>query len=162
MIHAVNHDNWRPYGPQLDQMFDLRRTRTLDWSEPWSPTDELDDARAVYLIDVDSWGEVDAAVRLNPVEGGWWTSRWVARSLEESLGPLVIGRMEYCTAHGIGRMQVSGDSGVARRLERLDCPTSSAGPFLCLETSANALDGARRAVGIGGNLLVELVRTLAS
>ena len=105
MIHVVSLANQHLYGRQLDQMFRMRHTFSIEghgWSGLTSrdgrETDEFDDEHAVYLMSIDPFGEVAASVRLNPttqptllkkfadwsdeqlpeLESVWDISRWIA------------------------------------------------------------------------------------
>ncbi|MBF20104.1 MAG: N-acyl-L-homoserine lactone synthetase-like protein [Hirschia sp.] len=73
MIHVVSINNQHYYGQQLDEMFRMRHTFYVEghgWadltSQDGKETDEFDNEDAVYLLSLDRWGKVAAALRLNP------------------------------------------------------------------------------------------------
>ncbi|MFC7290695.1 acyl-homoserine-lactone synthase [Hirschia litorea] len=76
MIHVVTGENQHLYGPQLDEMFQMRHEYFIE-AHGWDAlesvngreTDEFDDGDVVYLLNLDSCGRVASAYRLNPSIG---------------------------------------------------------------------------------------------
>lgn len=85
MICVVTGDNQHLYGRELEQMFRLREAASAG-----EATDALDDDTAIYVIRLDTRGDVDAALRLNPApvnghrEPGWVLSRWTVRGRRQT------------------------------------------------------------------------------
>lgn len=130
MIHLVCDENLHRYGPQLDQMFALRRREAIPRSgAAGGAADTEDDELAIYLMEVDEQGVVFAAVRLHPgpdEASRWRADRWLAlegsyADGDLSLARLVIGLLEFSASHELTSIEVRGDAALQRRLTRLGC-----------------------------------------
>ncbi len=76
MIHVVTIENQHFYAHQLDEMFRMRHRFYVEghkWKDLKSSdgleTDEFDNEQAIYLIALDRFARVAAALRLNPTTG---------------------------------------------------------------------------------------------
>jgi acyl-homoserine lactone synthase len=153
MIHAVSEVNQHLYARQLDRMFRMRHSFYVEghgWSGLTSKggleVDEFDDENAVYLMSIDPFGDVAAAVRLNPTTGPtllgkffdhsneplpkldtvWDISRWIAapehRRANNPRWPsnhqreLMIGILEFCQSRGLTHVTMLAELRLAERI----------------------------------------------
>ena len=153
MIHAVSAVNQHLYARQLDRMFRMRHAFYVEghgWADLKSKAglevDEFDDANAVYLMSIDAFGDVAAAVRLNPTTGPtllgkfpdysdeelpkadtiWDISRWIAapehRRADNPRWPsnhqreLMIGILEFCLSRGLTHLTMLAELRLAERI----------------------------------------------
>jgi acyl-homoserine lactone synthase len=153
MIHAVSAANQHLYARQLDRMFRMRHAFYVEghgWvdlkSRDGLEVDEFDDENAVYLMSVDPFGDVAAAVRLNPTTGPtllgkfsdhsdedlpkldtvWDISRWIAapehRRADNPRWPsnhqreLMVGILEFCQSRGLTHLTMLAELRLAERV----------------------------------------------
>ncbi|HEY7797164.1 MAG TPA: acyl-homoserine-lactone synthase [Hyphomonadaceae bacterium] len=153
MIHAVSAVNQHLYARQLDRMFRMRHAFYVEghgWADLKSTdgleVDEFDDENAVYLMSVDPFGDVAAAVRLNPTTGPtllgkfadhsdedlpklntvWDISRWIAapehRRASNPRWPsnhqreLMVGILEFCQSRGLTHLTMLAELRLAERI----------------------------------------------
>jgi acyl-homoserine lactone synthase len=153
MIHAVSAVNQHLYARQLDRMFRMRHAFYVEghgWTDLKSKdgleTDEFDDENAVYLMSIDPFGDVAAAVRLNPTTGPtllgkfsdhsdedlpkldtvWDISRWIAapehRRADNPRWPsnhqreLMVGILEFCQSRGLTHLTMLAELRLAERI----------------------------------------------
>jgi N-acyl-L-homoserine lactone synthetase len=164
MIHVVTTQNQHLYGPQLDQMFALRLTAARDADrEPVS--DPLDDEAAIYLMAIDAWGQVDAALRIRPTASGPPVlSRCCGRlgrgadgpATVDDLAELLIGVLEYCLARGEPRLAMEVHPALPAVLARQGCSVSTEGGLFSLAAGAQDLARVRERTGIRVRVLMEL------
>ena len=159
MIHVVTSANQHLYRPQLDAMFRMRHVFYIEghrWSGLTShdgkERDEFDTDGVVYLMSIDPWGDVAAAVRLNPTTGPtllnkfaswsneplpiaddcWDISRWIAaprhRRVAHPRWPthhqrdLMVGILEFCQSRGVQRLTMLAELRLAERIAAYDWP----------------------------------------
>jgi N-acyl-L-homoserine lactone synthetase len=153
MIHAVSAVNQHLYARQLDRMFRMRHSFYVE-GHGWSgltpkgglEVDEFDDENVVYLMSIDPFGDVAAAVRLNPTTGPtllgkfadhsdeplprldtvWDVSRWIAapehRRTNSPRWPsnhqreLMIGMLEFCQSRGLTHLTMLAELRLAGRI----------------------------------------------
>jgi acyl-homoserine lactone synthase len=165
MIHVVTRDNQHLYEPQLDAMFRMRHAFYIEghrWSDLISrdgkERDEFDDDGVIYLMSIDPWGEVAAAVRLNPTTGPtllkkfaswsneplpidedcWDISRWIAAPRHRRAAnphwpthhqrELMLGILEFCQSRGVMRLTMLAELRLAERIAAYDWPVRYMGP----------------------------------
>jgi acyl-homoserine lactone synthase len=153
MIHAVSAANQHLYARQLDRMFRMRHAFYVEghgWtglkSRNGLEVDEFDDENAVYLMSLDPFGDVAAAVRLNPTTGPtllakfsdhsdedlpkldtvWDVSRWIAAPEHRRAGnprwpsnhqrELMIGILEFCQSRGLTHLTMLAELKLAERI----------------------------------------------
>jgi acyl-homoserine lactone synthase len=153
MIHAVSGVNQHLYARQLDRMFRMRHAFYVEghgWADLKSrdglEVDEFDDENAVYLMSIDPFGDVAAAVRLNPTTGPtllgkfpdhsdedmpkldtvWDISRWIAapehRRADNPRWPsnhqreLMVGILEFCQSRGLTHLTMLAELRLAERI----------------------------------------------
>lgn len=153
MIHAVSAVNQHLYARQLDRMFRMRHAFYVEghgWSgltsKDGQEVDEFDDENAVYLMSIDPFGDVAAAVRLNPttaptllgkfpdhsdedlpkLDSVWDISRWIAapehRRANNPRWPnnhqreLMIGILEFCQSRGLTHLTMLAELRLAERI----------------------------------------------
>jgi N-acyl-L-homoserine lactone synthetase len=159
MIHAVSAVNQHLYARQLDRMFRMRHSFYVD-GHGWSgltpkdglEVDEFDDENVVYLMSIDPFGDVAAAVRLNPTTGPtllgkfadhsneplprldtvWDVSRWIAapehRRANNPRWPnnhqreLMIGMLEFCQSRGLTHLTMLAELRLAERIRTYGWP----------------------------------------
>ena len=137
MIHVVTIHNQHLYARQLDEMFRMRHefyVRQRGWSDLNSidgrETDEFDNEHAVYLMNLDRYGQILATFRLNPTttpnllgdrlshyldgdaprsEEVWDLTRWMvapnarrkaAGQIADAQKVLLCGVMEFAVSRG--------------------------------------------------------------
>ncbi len=159
MIHAVSAANQHLYARQLDRMFRMRHAYYVEghrWvdlkSRDGLEVDEFDDDSAIYLMSIDPFGDVAAAVRLNPTTGptllgkfsdhsdeplprldtAWDISRWIAapehrrannpRWPDNHQRELMIGILEFCQSRGVTHLTMLAELRLAERIASYGWP----------------------------------------
>lgn len=170
MIHVVSIHNQYYYGRQLDEMFRMRHDFYVEghgWSDLQSrnnrETDEFDNEDAVYLISLDKFGHVAAAMRLNPTIGAnltarltrfvdgdpphspeiWDMTRWIVapryrgQSIRQGAPvpgqELACGLMEFALKRGLSHFSMIAETALIPRLDHLGWRYHKIGPETAYE-----------------------------
>lgn len=164
MIHVVTIHNQHLYARQLDDMFRMRHefyVKQRGWddlvSENGRETDEFDNEHAVYLMNLDRYGQILATFRLNPtntpyllgdkqpeyLEGDvprseeiWDLTRWMvvpharrksAGHIADAQKVLLCGVMEFAVSRGATALTCLMDTVFYERMAKV-WPVSPLGP----------------------------------
>ena len=156
MIHVVTIHNQHLYARQLDEMFRMRHefyVKQRGWdaltSENERETDEFDNEHAVYLMNLDRFGNLIATFRINPTttpylladkmpdfldrpaprsEEIWDLTRWMvapharrksAGEIADAQKVLICGVMEFAVARGITHYTCLMDTVFVQRMARV-------------------------------------------
>lgn len=156
MIHVVTLENQHLYGRQLESMFRMRHefyVKQRGWTNLTSSdgreTDEFDNDHAVYLLNLDKYGEILSTFRLNPtttpyllgdklsqyLDGEaprdnetWDLTRWMvapharrpgAGQLADAQKPLICGVMEFAVKRGITHFTTLMDTVFVQRVQKV-------------------------------------------
>lgn len=153
VIHTVTSTNLHLYARQIDEMFRMRHefyVRQRGWTNLTSSngreTDEFDDLNAVYLMNLDQFGNILSTFRLNPTTGPylvadklphylsepaprqediWDLGRWMvapharrkqAGQIADVQKPLIVGLMEFAVSRGITGFTALTDTAFVSRI----------------------------------------------
>lgn len=153
IIHVVTSRNQHLYARQLDEMFRMRHEFYMlqrGWKNLTSSngreTDEFDDENAVYLMNLDRFGNILSTFRLNPTTGPylvadklphylsepaprseeiWDLGRWMvapharrqrAGEIADVQKPLIVGLMEFAVDRGITGFTALTDTAFVDRI----------------------------------------------
>lgn len=178
MIHVVTIHNQHLYARQLDEMFRMRHefyVKQRGWtdltSENGREADEFDNDHAIYLMNLDRFGEILATFRLNPTTtpyllgdklpqylGGevirsdevWDLTRWMVKPharrkgeghIADAQKALLCGVMEFAVSRGATGLTCLMDTVFYDRMAKV-WPIRSIGPALHFE------DGGGEAVAV--------------